>query len=194
MMLCGNPLPWVDHCKHLGNHIQNKYDGMKQDLLKKQAQYINTNKNLEQEFHYCHPKTKFTVNKIYNSHFTGSTLWNLYSTEAVKLESTWNRSVKIMYDLPYATHRSLIEPMSGSPQVRRILIQRFLNFVKQIQKSSKSITRMLLDMCKYSVRSTTGYNLRKIILEAGREDISQLEHFSINDIEYHTARNGRYPS
>ena len=24
MMFCGNPLPWVDHCKHLGNHIQNK--------------------------------------------------------------------------------------------------------------------------------------------------------------------------
>ena len=30
MMHCGNPFPWVDHCKHLGNHIQNKYDGMKQ--------------------------------------------------------------------------------------------------------------------------------------------------------------------
>ena len=31
------PLSWVDHCKHLGNSIQNQYDGIKQDLLTKQA-------------------------------------------------------------------------------------------------------------------------------------------------------------
>jgi hypothetical protein len=72
MMLCGNPLPWVDHCKHLGNYIDNKIDGMKHDLRIKQAQFINKNNELEQEFHFCHPQTKFAVNKIYNSHFTGS--------------------------------------------------------------------------------------------------------------------------
>ena len=31
MMLCGNPLPWVENCKHLGNYLENRYDGMKQD-------------------------------------------------------------------------------------------------------------------------------------------------------------------
>jgi hypothetical protein len=185
MMLCGNPLPWVDHCKHLGNFIQNKYDGMKQDLLIKRAQYIDKNNEMEQEFYFCHPQTKFKVNKIYNSHFTGSLIWNLFSNEAVKLESSWNKSVKIMYDLPYATHRKLIEPISDSQHIKRILIQRFLNFLKQIQKSSKSVTTMLLNVCKYSVRSTTGSNLRKIMLESGRDDINQLENINIDVIEYH---------
>ena len=51
-----------------------------------------------------------------------------------------------MYDLPYATHRKLIEPISDSQHIKRILIQRFLNFLKQIQKSSKSVTTMLLNV------------------------------------------------
>ena len=117
MMLCGHPLPWVDHCKHLGNYLENKIDGLKQDLRIKQARYTDKNNDLEQEFYFCHPQTKFTVNRIYNSHFTGSPLWNLFSPEAVKMEGTWNRSVKVIFDLPYPTHRWLIEPGSDSTHV-----------------------------------------------------------------------------
>ena len=184
MMLCGNPLPWVEHCKHLGNYLENKIDGLKHDLRIKQAQYINKNNDLEQEFHFCHPQTKFLVNKIYNSHFTGSPLWNLFSSEAGKMESTWNRSVKIMFDLPYATHRWLIEPISGSIHIRRILIQRFLNFIKQIRKSNKVITNLLLSTIKNNVRSFTGHNLRRILLLTGKVDIEHLNEVRIDDIDY----------
>ena len=189
MILCGNPLPWVDHCKHLGNYVENRIDGMKHDLQIKKAQYINKNNELEQEFHFCHPKTKFTVNKIYTSHFTGSPLCNLFGCEAVKLESTWNRSVKIMYNLPYDTHRWLIEPISESLHIKRILIQRFLNFVKQVRESKKSITKVLLNTIMYSVKSTTGYNLRRIMLETDRVDVNQLDNFKIEDIKYHPVQN-----
>ena len=48
MMTCGYPLPWVDHCKHLGNYLKNKIDGMKHDLTIKQSmQYTNKNNDLE---------------------------------------------------------------------------------------------------------------------------------------------------
>ena len=188
MMLCGNPLPWVNHCKHLGNHLENKINGMKHDLTIKQAQYINKNNDLEQEFYFCHPQTKFNINKIYNSHFTGSPLWNLFGSEALKMESTWNRSVKNMYDLPYATHRWLIEPISESLHLRRILIQRFLSFVRQVKKSEKVITNMLLNTIMSSTRSTTGYNLRRIMMEANLTDIEQLDKLSINTIQYHPVK------
>jgi hypothetical protein len=164
-MLCGNPLPWVDNCKHLGNYLESRYDGIKQDLRTKQAEYINKNNELEQEFYFCHPQTKFDVNKIYNSHFTGSPLWNLFSCDAIKMESTWNRSVIAMFDLPYETHRWLIEAVSGNQHLRKILIQRFLKFIKQIKKSSKSIVKLLFNTIKLSVRSTTGHNLRAIMIE-----------------------------
>ena len=188
MMLCGNPLPWVNHCKHLGNHLENKINGMKHDLTIKQAQYINKNNDLEQEFYFCHPQTKFNINKIYNSHFTGSPLWNLFGSEALKMESTWNRSVKNMYDLPYATHRWLIEPISESLHLRRILIQRFLSFVRQVKKSEKVVTNMLLNTIMFSTRSTTGYNLRRIMMEANLTDIEQLDKLSINTIQYHPVK------
>ena len=185
MMLCGHPLPWVDHCKHLGNYLENKIDGLKHDLRIKQASYIDKNNELEQEFYFCHPQTKFKVNKIYNSHFTGSPLWNLFSPEAVKMEGTWNRSVKVMYDLPYATHRWLIEPVSDSTHVRRVLVHRFLNFLKQIRKSSKFVTSMLLRTIQNNVRSVTGYNLRRIMLETGNTNVEQLNDVGIENIEYH---------
>ena len=185
LVLCGHPLPWVENCKHLGNYVENKYDGMRQDLKIKQAQFISKNNDLEQEFYFCHPQTKFSVNKIYNSHFTGSPLWNLFSSEAIKLEGTWNRSVKVMYDLPYETHRRLIEPITESLHLRRILIQRFLNFIIQIRKSSKPIINILFNAIKYSVRSTTGHNLRAIMLRTGKENISQLDYITGKDIEYH---------
>ena len=189
MMLCGNPLPWVDNCKHLANYLESRYDGMKQDLRTKRAEYINKNNELEKEFYFCHPQTKFDVNKIYNSHFTSSPLWNLFSCDAIKMESTWNRSVKVMFDLPYETHRWLIEHVFGNQHLRKILIQRFLNFITQIKKSSKSIVKLLFNNIKLSVRSTTGYNLIAIMKETNKVNINQLDDIRGGDIEYHPVKN-----
>ena len=105
------------------------------------------------------------------------------------MEGTWNRSVKVMYDLPYATHRWIIEPVSDSTHVRRILINRFLNLIKQIKKSSKFVTNMLLRTIQNNVRSVTGYNLRRIMLESGKNNVDQLKDVGINNIEYHPVSN-----
>ena len=37
----------------------------------------------------------------------------------------------------------------------------------------------------YSVRSTTGYNLRRIMLETNRVDVNQFDNFKIEEIKYH---------
>ena len=159
LVLCGNPLPCVDNCKLLGNYIKNKYDGIKRDQWIKQAQFITKNNELEQEFYFCHPQTKFVVNKIYNSHFTGSPLWNLFCSEATKGESTWNRSIKIMNDLLYENHGRVMEPISENQYVRKILLQKFIYFADQIKKSTKSVINLLFITIKHSMRNTTGQNL-----------------------------------
>ena len=87
--------------------------------------------------------SKFNANKIYNAHFSGSTLWNLFSCEAIKVESTWKRSVKF--------------------------IQWFLNFMKEIKRCSKAIVKILFNTIKLSVRITVAYNLR-IIMNKKNED------------------------
>ena len=78
LILCGNPLPWTDRFKHLGINIENKINGCEYDMRIKKASYAGKNIELNQEFCWAHPNTKIQVNKIFNSHFYGSVLWNLF--------------------------------------------------------------------------------------------------------------------
>ena len=94
MYLCGNPLPWVSSLKHLGTKVSNTIDGCQQDLKQKNAMYIDKNCTLDQEFYFAHPTVKLKLNTIYNCHFSGSQVWNLFSQGALSLEGTYNRSVK----------------------------------------------------------------------------------------------------
>ena len=58
LMLCGNPLPWVDRLKHLGNTISNVLDGNQLDIKIKAAKYIDKNNSINQELYFAHPSTK----------------------------------------------------------------------------------------------------------------------------------------
>ena len=185
LKLCGDDLPWVDVCKHLGNNVVNKYDGMKQDILIKRGIMVTKNIELNQEFFSSHPVSRVNVNQIYNSHFTGSPLWNLFSKEAIQLENSWNRSARLMWDLPLRTHRYLLEPITEVSHVKLLLAKQFLGFLSQIRKSPKLLPIELLDAVMYDVRSTTGYNLRRLMLLLNKTSVDQI---SVNDfklIEYH---------
>ena len=98
VMLCGNPLPWVDTAKHLGITIDSKSVSiLSQDMKQKRAQYIQRNNELLQEFSFANGFTKSKINSIYNTHFTGSVLWDLFGDDACKIYSTWNTSVRKMF-------------------------------------------------------------------------------------------------
>jgi hypothetical protein len=120
--------------------------------------YIEKNIELNQEFFFAHPDTKLAVNKIYNSHFSSSPLWNLFGSGAKNIETSYNRSVNIMMDLPYATHRSLIEPLTGEKHLKKILLSRFLGFMEKISNSGKKRVKMLMESSREDVRSVTGSN------------------------------------
>ena len=168
LMLCGNPLPWVDRLKHLGNTISNVLDGNQLDIKIKAAKYIDKNNSINQEFYFAHTSTKLKVNNIYNTHFTGSQLWNLGCRELEKLHSTYNKSVKIIFELPFATHRYFIEPLTEKEHLSRLLMKRFLSFIEKMEKSGKTALTDLLKIVKNDVRTCTGSNLRRIMLLAGR--------------------------
>ena len=94
---------------------------MGQDLLQKRAQYIAKNNELTQKFYYALPTTKVLANNIFNTHFYGAPLWNLFSPAFQKLEKTWNTSHRLMLSLPLRAHRYLIEPLTGRPQKKGFL-------------------------------------------------------------------------
>ena len=119
--LCGNNLPWVESFKHLGTTVTNHIDGCQKDMEIKNSIYIGKNNSLLQEFYWADPISKTMINNIYNSHFYGSNCWDIFSKGSERIEATWNRSVKIAFNLPWATHRQCINVISKVPHVKQLL-------------------------------------------------------------------------
>ena len=129
-------------------------------------------------------KLCMVTSNIYNSHFYGSCLWDLFSPCAVRLESSYNRSVKIMLDLPFATHRYLIQPLTRQEHVKIILVRRFLSFVEKIKSSAKPPLLTLLSDAIADARSITGSNIRNIMLLVGKTSTNEVCAADSKSIKY----------
>ena len=57
MILCGNPLPWVDSFKHLRNTVVITGDFARQDIKVKRAKYVTIFLELDKEFYFSRPDT-----------------------------------------------------------------------------------------------------------------------------------------
>ena len=130
-------LPWVKSSKHLGCTIDENVHGMRKDLMEKRAIYINRVNELTQEFYFAHPLTKVKINNIFNSYFYGSSLWDLFGDDAIRLEKTWNVSQRIMLGIPRNSHQYFIEPLSQTQHIKFSLLKRFLKFVESMALSKK---------------------------------------------------------
>ena len=101
------------------------------------------------------------------------------------LENSWNTSVKVMYDLPVQTHRNLIEPISETRHLKFVLLDRFLSFLSQIQKSKKLVPKQLLNFISNDVGSTTGSNLRNLLLLTDKNSIEEINSDDVRSMNYH---------
>ena len=124
------------------------------------------------------------INNIYNCHFTGSPLWDLFGKEVGQFERTWNVSIRMMLGLPQATHRYLIEPVSGTQHLKKLLIKRFISFLHQIQSSGRNATKQLLQFIHSNTESTTGNNVRKILRLTGKSHWTKIKGSDIDNISY----------
>ena len=152
--------------------------------VQKRARYIEKNNSIMQEFSFAHPVTKMKLNSVYNCHFYGSPLWDLFSTGAKQFEASFNKSVKIMCELPYETHRYLIGPVSGGEGFRVQLFKKYLGFISRIMDSPKPVLKQLLNLAKVDVRTTTGGNLRNIHMLTTHFSVNALEPKSVEGISY----------
>jgi hypothetical protein len=169
MRLCGHLLPWVDKIVHLGNTITDKIDIVTEDMNIKRARYISKNIEINQEFHFAAAET---------------VLWDLCSPAAIRLESSYNRSMKVMMNLPLATHRELIEPLSQRQHVKTTFLRRFLQMTKKMRESEKPILRTLLSTLENNTSSTTGRNLRSILLITNKSSIHEVDLSDVENLVY----------
>ena len=128
-----------------------------------------------QEFRFAHPRSTAEVNRIQNSHFYGSVLWNLSSQEVGQLEKSWNVSMRIMFNLPRETHCYLIEEVSEQLHVKTILARRSLIFIQAVRGGKKKALRDLLKVVELDTQSVTGRNLRNILIQTDVHDVRKLE-------------------
>ena len=180
MKLCNNPLPWVDTVKHLGITVTNTSDGCQKDTMSKRARYIQRSNELLQEFYFAHSDTKMKVNSIYNSHFSGSNCWDLTSRASEMMEATFNRNIKLTYNLPYPTHRNLLQVISKEKPLRVTLAKRYLIFTEKLRRSEKPVLRQMIRLVEHNVNTVTGRNLRRILLLTEKPTI---EHLSPSDMD-----------
>ena len=133
-----------------------------------------------QEFPFGHPAFKCNINKIYNSSFSGSNLWDFTSHHFEMLVNSWSVSVRHMWNLPRESHRYFMEPLGGT-HATVMIYTRFIKFIQNIQnKCTKNSAKYLLELIKNDTKTITGRNLRKISDEANNykileSDINQLK-------------------
>ena len=172
--LNGNPLPWVESGKYLGNKLTSTLDGFQKDAIEKRAQFIGKNVELNQEFYLAHPVVKSRINQIYNSSFSGSMLWNLQGAKTKQVVNSWSVAVRHMWNLPLNTHKRFIEPLGGThAQVK--IYSNYIRFIQSIRKSNKMAVIYLLEKVHMNLNTTTGQNIRHILSQAEEADIFKIK-------------------
>ena len=160
----GEPLQWVETVKHLGNILKSN-NSMKRDCLAKRAQLIGKIHSLLQEFHYAEPAVILRILNIHVTSFYGSSIWDLYSKEVVRVFSTWNVTVRNIFKLPWTTHRYFIEPVSNCSHPKTLLCTRLVKFLWSMQTSSKLCIRFLSGLVRNDMRTVMGRTVSRIAVD-----------------------------
>ena len=180
ILLYEKPLPWVDSHDHLGNLIH-KNESMSPDLLCKRAEFISNVHSLNQELGGQDPRVLVKLARIYYCSFYGSNLWDLFHESANKLFSTWNSSIRNFYDLPYATHRYILQNLGEGAHLRNILFKRFFKFYCSLRDCPKYEVRHLFQLQKFDVRSIFGKNCRNICTEMGTRNFDSIDMMNMHN-------------
>ena len=97
---------------------------------------------------------------------------------------------RIMHGLDRKTHKYLIEPVSETKHIMFVIQKNFMNFTKRIAASKKLAIRVLFETVKYDCQSTTGRNLRRLMVQYELDTIHELGAEATNGKQYATLPEG----
>ena len=164
ILLNGTPLPWVEKLKHLGNILQND-NSMEKDVGSKRGKFIGKIHSLNQDLYFCSPNLLIKLYNIYCCSFYGSNLYDLYCRNLERFYSSWNIAIKIVFKLPHATHKYLIESISESLHPKVMMCSRFISYIKLCMVSSKQAVCFLSNLFHDDLRTQAGKNIDGIATE-----------------------------
>ena len=166
IMLNGDPLPWVQEVKHLG-HVLQSDNSMKTDCVLERGRFIGKVNSLLKEFHFVDYSLLVRLLNVYATSFYGSNICDLYSVDVDRIYKSWNVTMRNVFDLPWRTHRYLIETVSSCPHPKTFLSGRYVKFAQSLTSSNKCSIRYLSSVCQDDKRTLLGKTLGKIGMECG---------------------------
>ena len=84
--------------------------------------------------------------------------------------------VKIVYDLPFETHKRFTASLTDFPHLQSILHGRYIGFAENLKKSNKNEIKLLYNMCSDNFRSNTGRNLSYLMKTYKADTLNDLFH------------------
>ena len=135
---------------------------MRVDCAVKRGRMIGKVCSLLQEFHYVEPAVMVKLLNIYVTSFYGSNLWDLYSADVDRIFKSWNVTIRNVYDVPWQTHRYLVEVISNCSHPKTLMCSRFVKFTNSLVTSKNNSVRYLGKLNKVDKRSLLGKTLVKI--------------------------------
>ena len=166
LQLYGQNLPWVTHATHLGHELHQ--DGsMDMDIKMKRANFIRNSMDIRNMFNFALPEQILNAVKVYSAYFYGAMTWDLYGDMVGQVYRSRNTCVKLVWDLPRATHNYFVEHLLAKDfcSVRKMLLTQYVGFIQRLRKSVSQEVRILSEIVGSDVRSVTGKNCLKLMEE-----------------------------
>ena len=110
---------------------------------------------------------------------------SLGSEDHQKLNRSWNTVVKMIWDLPFASHKRFVESMTEVPHLQSMLHGRYIGFLENLRNSKKVHLQVLFNMCKLDQCSNTGQNISYLLKTCELNDLNDLIK------NRHSIKNGR---
>ena len=73
----------------------------------------------------------------------------------------------ILFDLPRETHCWMVEELSGGKHFLQMIYSRFRKYLTVLKQNKRPFIRTLYDIVSGDARSSTGSNVRKVLLDSG---------------------------
>ena len=158
---------------------------MTSDTDNKRRKFIGKVHSLLQEFGFLDHDRVFDVVNIYATSFYGSNLWLFSGSSIEKLLTSWNKMVRLVWNLTNTTHRYFIEEVSKKQHLKASLYSRYLVFIKDLINSKKKCVASLAHRFCEDQGSMTKKNLNSIEKDSNCSDILSLNpKFVASQVKY----------
>ena len=128
------------------------------DIEQKIGIFISQINNVNMIFEQLSACVKRVLMQTYCCSWFGCQTWEIKSSCATKMNTTWNKAVRRVLDIPYRTHRALLPYLSNNDTFYKQHCARFIKFYNSMVTSKNASVKFIAEYVQTSVVSATGRN------------------------------------